>query len=66
MSKKQSILNHLKSGKSITKYKAFNDFLVTNLGDVIFQLRNSNFNIQTEMKRNKSTNSTYAIYKLIK
>ena len=63
MNKKSLVLNHLKSGKTLTKFQAFNKFLITNLGDTILQLRKS-YNIVTEMKKNKSTNSIYAVYKL--
>ena len=63
MNKKSLVLNHLKSGKTLTKFQAFNKFLITNLGDTILQLRKS-YNIQTEMKKNKTTNTVYAVYKL--
>jgi len=64
MNKKQSILNHLSSGNTLTKFQAFNEFQVTNLGDVIFQLRNAGYNIITEMQSNKNTKTTFAKYKL--
>ena len=63
MNKKSLVLKHLRSGKTLTKFQAFNKFLITNLGDTILQLRKS-YNIVTEMKKNKSTNSIYAVYKL--
>ncbi len=63
MNKKSLVLNHLRSGKTITKFQAFNKFLITNLGDCILQLRKS-YDIQTTMKKNKSTNTVYAVYKL--
>lgn len=65
MNKKQSVLAHLQSGKTITKFQAFNKFFITNLGDIILKLRKS-YDIQTEMRKNKNTNSLYAIYKLTK
>ena len=63
MNKKSLVLKHLRSGKTLTKFQAFNKFLITNLGDTILQLRKS-YDIQTEMKKNKSTNTIYAVYKL--
>lgn len=60
--KKQNVLNYLKSGKRLTKFKAFNKFLMTNLGDCILTLRNQGFPIATEMKRNKHTGNRYAVY----
>ena len=63
MNKKQAVLNHLKSGKSITKFQAFNKFAITNLGDVVFKLRNAGHSIITDMRKNKNTKSIYAVYK---
>jgi hypothetical protein len=62
--KKEKVLKWLKSGKPLTKFLAFEKFLMTNLGDTISVLRNQGFAISTEMKRNENTNSRYAIYRM--
>ena len=64
MNKKSLVLNHLKSGKTITSILAWNKFQTLKLQDIVFKLRNNGYNIVTEMKKNKSTNSIYAVYKL--
>ena len=62
--KKEKVLQYLKSGKPLTKFLAFEKFLMVNLSDTVFVLRNQGFSITTEMKRNESTNSRYAIYRM--
>lgn len=65
MSKKESVLKYLQSGRSITKFKAFEKFQMTNLGDTILQLRKDGYNIVTDMRKNKNTKSIYAVYKQV-
>ena len=62
--KKEKVLQYLKSGKPLTKFLAFEKFLMTNLGDTVLSLRNQGFAITTEMKRNESTGSRFAIYRI--
>jgi len=62
--KKEKVLKWLQSGRPITKIIGFENFNITNLGDVVYTLRNQGFAITTEMKRNESTGSRYAIYRM--
>lgn len=43
----KAILEHLKSGKSITSMEAFELYGCTRLSDKIFQLRNAGYDIKT-------------------
>jgi hypothetical protein len=63
MSKIESVLNYLKSGKTITSIEAFELFRATRLSAIIFELRNRGYNIQTIER--KGDKCVYAEYKLI-
>ena len=55
------VLRHLKTGKTLTKFQAFNRYQMTNLGDCILRLR-EHHNIFTVMCKNQKTKSRYAKY----
>ena len=63
-SKKSRILEFMKLGNGITKAGALKKFRHGNLGDCIFQLRNSGHNIVTEMRRNSRVDNPgeHAVY----
>ena len=64
----QEILEHLKSGKSITDVYAFTRFRCRRLAARICDLRRDGFNIVTTMKKKRSGRTgrpvQYAVYKL--
>ena len=60
---KERILEHLQSGKTLTKLESLLKFGVWNTGDVIYKLRNEGHIIDTEMVSEKG--KTFAQYKLI-
>lgn len=62
--KKLQVLNYLQDGKSITKFDAFTKFGITNLGDIIFRLREVHY-IKTFMTVNPKTKLRYAKYKIV-
>ena len=54
------ILNHLREKRSITSWDAITMYRITRLSAIIFILRQSGFDIRTEMvKKNKKS---YALY----
>jgi len=63
MTKKKRILNHLKSGKTITSMEAIDLFKCTRLAAVIHSLKDEGYSI--ENKSVKGTNTNYARYKLL-
>jgi biotin operon repressor len=63
MTKKKRILNHLKSGKTITSMEAIDLFKCTRLAAVIHSLKDEGYSI--ESKSVKGTNTNYARYKLL-
>lgn len=61
------ILNHLKSGKSITPLEAWDKYQTYRLGACIGRLREEGHNISTEIVYFKKTNGNtghYAVYRL--
>ena len=64
MSKTAAVLAHLKKGKTITSWQAFEKFRATRLADIIFKLRNCGHDISTEMIEDNETR--YARYRLMK
>lgn len=48
MTKKDKVLNHLKTNKTITSIEAIDNYGATRLSDIIFKLRKSGYNIITE------------------
>jgi len=63
MTKKQKILTHLKSGRTITSMEAIDLFRCTRLAAVIYSLKEEGYSI--ESKSVKGTNTNYARYKLL-
>ena len=64
MSKTMKVLTHLKSGKTITSWQAFERFRATRLADIVFRLRGHGFNIVTEMLEDGKIR--YARYRMMK
>tara|TARA_R100001244_G_scaffold17967_2_gene19039 strand:- start:4689 stop:4952 length:264 start_codon:yes stop_codon:yes gene_type:complete len=62
MTKKQEILNHLKSGKTITSMEAIELYKVTRLAAVVHTLKREGHIIESENV--KGNNGTYSIYKM--
>lgn len=60
ISQKEQILKHFKKRKTITSMEAFEKYRITRLSDIIFCLRKSGHDIETEM-RYKDGNG-YAVY----
>ena len=61
MTQKQSILDHLRSGKTITPLDALNLYGSFRLSSIIHDLRQEGFNIKTELNKE---GKHYAIYSL--
>ena len=55
MTQKQLILDYLKKNKSITSWKAIQDFHITRVADVILRLRKEGHNIETQKITNKNS-----------
>ena len=64
MSKTAAVLAHLKRGRTITSWQAFEQFRATRLADIIFKLRGHGYNITTELVEDEKTR--YARYRLVK
>lgn len=64
MSKQAAVLAHLKRGRTITSWQAFEQFRATRLADIIFKLRGQGYNITTELVEDEKTR--YARYRLVK
>jgi hypothetical protein len=62
MTKIDSVFAHLKKGKTITSWQAFELFRATRLADIVFKLRAKGFDIATIMLDGNGTR--YAKYKL--
>jgi hypothetical protein len=62
MTKRERVLKHLKSGKTLTKAQAWAWWRIINTGDIIHVLRNLGYDIKTKMQSSKG--SRYAIYSL--
>ena len=62
MTKKQQILNHLKSGKTITSMEAIELYKVTRLAAVVHTLKKEGHQIESENV--KGNNGNYSIYKM--
>lgn len=63
MSKKDMVLRHLLTGKSITQKEAIESYGAFRLSGIIYDLRNEGFDIATKLIPLKR--SQYAQYKLI-
>lgn len=64
MSKQAAVLAHLKRGRTITSWQAFEKFGATRLADIVFKLRGHGFNVVTELVEDGK--SRYARYRLVK
>lgn len=66
--KTKQILDHLKSGKSITSLQAIDLYGATRLSAIIFKLRDRGYDIKTTMvqalDRNQNT-VNFAVYRLV-
>lgn len=62
MTKKQKILSHLKSGKSITSMQAIDLYRVTRLAAVVHTLKKEGYPI--ESKNVKGNDGAYSVYKM--
>lgn len=63
---RSAVLDHLLSGKCLTKIEAFELCGTLNLGDIIFNLRKQGYDIRTEMRLNLHTGRYYAEYFYVK
>ena len=61
----QTVLNHLKSGKTITPMDAVKYYDYYRLSANIERLRKAGYNIVTHYERNSSGKGTHARYELI-
>lgn len=62
-SQNEIVLEHLKSGKTITGIEALSQYHIYRLSAIIFKLRRAGYNIETiDME---GENSRYAKYKLV-
>lgn len=66
--KTQQVLQHLRSGKSITSLQAIDLYGATRLSAIIFNLRDRGYDIRTipvtALDRNQNT-VTFAVYRLV-
>jgi hypothetical protein len=64
MTKTDAVFAHLKKGKTITSWQAFELFRATRLADIVFKLRGRGYDITTFLI--EANGSRYAKYKLEK
>lgn len=64
MTKIDAVFAHLKKGKTITSWQAFELFRATRLADIVFKLRGRGYDITTFLIESNGTR--YAKYKLEK
>lgn len=64
MTKREKVLNHLKSGKSIDSMTAFINYNVTRLSADIEVLRGRGYDITTTLLPTQDGKSKYAVYQL--
>jgi hypothetical protein len=64
MTKTDAVFAHLKKGKTITSWQAFELFKATRLADIVFKLRGRGYDITTFLIESNGTR--YAKYKLEK
>ena len=62
MTKIDAVFAHLKKGKTITSWQAFELFRATRLADIVFKLRSKVYDISTSLIESNGTR--YAKYKL--
>lgn len=58
----ERVLNHLKTGKTLTKYQGFSRFNTVHLGDIIYRLKRQGHKIHARMITRNG--KTYAIYSM--
>lgn len=61
-SKKQMILEHLLSGKTLTQWECTHLYRHLRLGAVIYDLREAGYDITTIICKNANDNGTHAMY----
>ena len=64
MSKTAKVFAHLKKGKAITSWQAFELYYVTRLADIVYKLRCQGYEIHSEIV--DLGNTKFAKYRLIK
>ena len=62
MNQRQQVLQHLKQGRSITNFDAFNLYGITRLGAVIHDLRKSGHQIQDMSEPNRNSKGQHHCY----
>lgn len=63
---KQQILAYLKKHKSITSWEAIQEFHITRLAAVIFDLKDDGYIISTQRMKDIDTGKSWAKYTLMK
>lgn len=61
-SKKQQILEHLMSGKTLTQWECTHLYRHLRLGAVVHEFRKAGYHIETIMCQNANDNGTHAKY----
>lgn len=61
---KQMILEHLKSGKSITPLEALTEYNCLSLAQRVYDLSREGYSINREMVQDKRTGKVYARYSM--
>jgi hypothetical protein len=64
MTKIDQVFSHLKKGKTLTSWQAFEMFRATRLADIVLRLRCKGYNISTELIKDGKTR--YARYRMTK
>ena len=62
MSKAEMVRQHLRSKKTITSWEAIQEYKVTRLADVIWQLKKRGMEIDTKMMQNSNDFRKHALY----
>ena len=63
---KQNVLDYLKKHKSITSWEAIQEFHITRLAAVIFDLKDEGYIISTQRMKDIDTGKSWAKYTLMK
>lgn len=63
---KQNVLDYLKKHKSITSWKAIQEFHITRLAAVIFDLKDEGYIISTQRMKDIDTGKSWTKYTLMK
>lgn len=62
MTQKEEILNHLKSGKSLTQLEALNKFGCMRLASIVHRLKTEGHKIEMQMVYNAVSDKRFASY----